>query len=210
MSLFGDYKQALEPLMAENDGANSGGSQGGGNAGDSGNNAQEGGDEGDEPKLTLTQAELDKLIAKRLERDRKAREAEQRKEQTKAQLSEEQRKIAEAAEKEARAAEREKAAAQRELKAEARAQALELGIRRDRLDAALRLADLDDALEDGTVNEKAVRKALEKVLKDYPEWSDGGAEAQARNIGGGSNPGGSSAKSTLDMNAAIRRKAGRF
>lgn len=71
------------------------------------------------------------------------------------------------------------------VQAEAKAVALSLGIKSERVPYALRMADLSDVdvSDEGEPDEAAIKKALETVLKDIPELkaetttaSNGGAE----------------------------------
>ncbi len=57
------------------------------------------------------------------------------------------------------------------VRVEAKEQAIALGVRVDRSDYAVRLADLSkvEVDENGEVDESAVREALEQILNDFPE-----------------------------------------
>jgi|BioPla2DNA2_1021312.scaffolds.fasta_scaffold23452_2 hypothetical protein len=57
------------------------------------------------------------------------------------------------------------------VRAEAMVQAVGLNVRPDRIDYAIRLADLSkvEVDENGQVDETAVREALEQILNDFPE-----------------------------------------
>ncbi len=57
------------------------------------------------------------------------------------------------------------------VRVEAKEQAIALGVRVDRSDYAIRLADLSkvEVDENGQVDETAVREALEQILNDFPE-----------------------------------------
>ena len=58
-----------------------------------------------------------------------------------------------------------KTANRRVVETEAKVAALELGARTDRINSILKLADLPDEPD-----AEAVKKAVEKVISDYPEW----------------------------------------
>jgi len=159
---------------------------------------------GDEPKLT--QAEVNKLIERRLGRARKAWEKEQEEARKKEQMTTEERLKAEKEEAEKKALEREASANARTIKAEAKALAASLGVKPERINYAVRLADLSgiEVDDDGEPDTKAIKSALEQVTKDLPELK--GAPGK---IGDPSNPGGGSGGGKADMNALIRRRSGR-
>lgn len=55
--------------------------------------------------------------------------------------------------------------------AEAKLNALTAGVRADRVDSVLRLADLSSVVaDDGTVDEGALKAAVDAVIETYPEW----------------------------------------
>src|SRR5690606_24567870 len=120
---------------------------------------------------TFTQAELDAIIAKRLARERKAWEQQLEEERRKAAMTEAERLKAEKEEAERRAQEAQQQAAQRLVQAEAKVVAVELGVKPDRIPYVLRLADLSsvDVGDDGVVDAKELRDAIEAVLRDVPE-----------------------------------------
>src|SRR5690606_10229090 len=120
---------------------------------------------------TITQEELDRIIQQRLQRERKKWEQQLEEERRKAAMTEAERLKAEKEEAERRAQEVQAAAHRRIIQAEAKAQALALGVRPERLEYVLRLADLSDVAvgDDVEPDEAATRAALEKVLNDLPE-----------------------------------------
>jgi hypothetical protein len=82
---------------------------------------------------------------------------------------------------------------------EATAKALAAGARQDRVEAVLRLADLDDVVdEDGNPDGKAIDAAIKAVLKDYSEFRNG-----SPNVGAATSPGNEpqAKKSVADMSA---------
>jgi len=120
---------------------------------------------------TITQEELDRIIQQRLQRERKKWEQQIEEERRKAAMTEAERLKAEKEEAERKAQEAQAAAHRRIIQAEAKAQALALGVRPDRLEYALRLADLSEVEvgDDGEPDAAAIKAALEKVLNDLPE-----------------------------------------
>lgn len=140
-----------------------------------------------------SQDDFDKAFARKLEKEREklrkelATEAEAAKK--KAAMDEATRLKTEMEERDHKANEREKAANQRAVRSEAKVQALDAGANPKRVTAVLDLArkalsevEVDD---DGEPDVKAVRKAIEATLKEYPEFKSGAS------IGGaGSNPAG--------------------
>lgn len=166
------------------DGSNAGGDGDGGDDGDGDDNA------GDDGK-TFTQAELDAIVKRRLARAKKEADAEREEAERKAKMDENERLKAEKQEAERKAQDAIAAANARAVRAEAKAQAASLGVKPDRLDYVLKLADLTEIEpdEDGEIDTKAVKAAVERVLKDLPELKGDGAGAGAN--GGEFNGGGS-------------------
>lgn len=191
-------------------GSNDGGTDADGSGQDTGDGGQ--GHAGTTPTdggKTFTQAELDAIIAKRLARERKAWEQQLEEERKKAQMTEAERLKAEKEEAERRAKEAEAAANQRLIQAEAKVVALELGIKPERVAYAIRLANLSDVEvgENGQVDTKALKAALEQVIKDIPELKGTSTPAKSGTDFQGGLPKGGDTNSI--MNALIRRKAGR-
>jgi len=146
------------------------GAQDGGNVNDSGQ-ATAGQDAPKSDVKTITQEELDRIIQQRLQRERKKWEQQIEEERRKAAMTEAERLKAEKEEAERKAQEAQAAAHRRIIQAEAKAQALALGVRPERIEYALRLADLSevDVGDDGEPDVAAIKAALEKVLNDLPE-----------------------------------------
>lgn len=163
LQLFGDSAEGGDSNAGSNDGGN-GGDGGQGSAGDSGDAGKSGG-------KTFTQDELDAILAKRLARERKAWEQQIEEERKKQQMSVEERLKAEKEEAEKRAQAAQEAANQRLIHAEARVQAVTLGIKPERIAYALKLADLSgvEVDEQGNPDAAAIKSALEAVLNDLPE-----------------------------------------
>lgn len=164
---------------------------------------------GDKGGKVFTQEELDAIIAKRLARERKAWEQQLEEERRKAQMTEAERLKAEKEEAERRAKEAEAAANQRLIQAEAKVVALELGIKPERVAYAIRLANLSDVEvgENGKVDTKALKAALEQVIKDIPELKGTSTPAKSGADFQGGLP--KTGDTNSIMNALIRRKAGR-
>lgn len=151
---------------------NAGGDTGGGTGdGDPGKAGDGGSDAGKGGGKTFTQDELDAILTKRLARERKAWEQQIEEERKKQQMSVEERLKAEKEEAEKRAQAAQEAANQRLIHAEARVQAVTLGIKPERITYALKLADLSgvEVDEQGNPDAAAIKAALETVLKDLPE-----------------------------------------
>lgn len=185
-------------------GGGEGGDKGGkGGAADNGG----GGDGNRDAGKTFTQDELDAILTKRLAREQKSWEAKVEEEKKRANMTDQEKlkAAAEEAEKKGKAAV--DLANQRLVTAEAKAQALALGVKPEKIPHLLKLADLSaaDVDDKGNVSEKVVKQALEAVLKDLPELKGGGPGGL--NMGGNPPGGGSSASG--GMNAFIRRAAGR-
>jgi len=186
---------------ADNSGIDTTGDGGQGHAGD-----------GAAPKgdvKTFTQEELDRLIQQRLQRERKKWEQQLEEERRKAAMTEAERLKAEKEEAERRAKEAEAVANQRLIQAEAKVVALELGIKPERVAYAIRLANLSDVEvdENGQVDTKALKAALEQVIKDIPELKGTSTPAKSGADFQGGLPKAGDTNSI--MNALIRRKAGR-
>jgi len=179
LQLFADEGGDNGPNAGGNDGGNSG-DGGQGNAGDSGD-AGKGG-------KTFTQDELDAILAKRLARERKAWEQQIEEERKKAAMTEAERLKAEKEEAERKAQAAQEAANRRLINAEARVQAVALGVKPERVDYALRLADLSsvEVDENGNPDAAGIKAAIEAVLKDLPELKG----QTAANKSGGEFPGG--------------------
>ncbi|MEK3988001.1 scaffolding protein [Paenibacillus sp. FSL K6-3166] len=179
------------------------------------------------PDKTFTQADLDRIVAERLARDRKGREdyddiktkltalelAEA--ERAKADLTETERLAAdlEAARIKAQEAEDRGAAAittanKRLINAEFKALAREKNVPADRLAAALKLADLSSASVDNEGNAIGVKEAVEALIVAEPYLV---AETKPKPIGGGGggNPDEDERK-TLEAQLSEARKAKDF
>lgn len=186
--------------------AGSGGGDGADKGGKGGAADKGGGDGNRDAGKTFTQDELDAILTKRLSREQKAWEAKVEDEKKKAAMTDQEKlkAAAEEAEKKGKAAV--ELANQRLVTAEAKAQALALGVKPEKIPHLLKLADLSaaDVDDKGNVNEKVVKQAIEAVLKDLPELKAGGPGGLNM---GGQPPGGGAANG--GMNAFIRRAAGR-
>lgn len=210
---FYAYWYSYLPMLDADAGNGGSGDAGQGNDSNSGGDSSQAGDGdgvrgGDKPSgKTFTQDELDKIIAKRIARERKDWDAKVEEEKRKAAMTEAERLKAEKDEAEKAASERVSAANKRVIRAEASVQAAQLGIKPERIKHALKLADLSaiEVGDDGEPDGKAIKSALEAVLKEMPELK--GASDAASRSGGTFN--GNSGNGNADMNALIRRAAGR-
>jgi hypothetical protein len=137
---------------------------------------------------TFTQAELDAIIAKRLARERKQWEQQLEEQRKKEQMSAEERLKAEKEEAEKKAQQIQQTANQRLIQAEAKVIAAELGVKPNRINYLLKLADLSgvEVGEDGGIDSNAIKDALNTVLADFPELKGAGGGS----VGGAGNPGG--------------------
>jgi alanyl-tRNA synthetase len=183
-------------------GAGTGG-EGGGAGGAAGSG--DGGQGGAAGGKTFTQEDIDAIVTRRLAREQKTWETKLEDEKKKASMTEQEKLKAAAEESEKKGKTAVEAANKRIVAAEARVIASELGVKSDRIGHLLKLADLSgaDVDEKGEVNTKAVKQAIEAVLKDLPELKGGGPGGF--NLGGG--PGSKGAAG--GMNSFIRQAAGR-
>jgi len=151
---------------------------------------------------TFTQAELDAIIEKRLARAAKEKEKALEDERKRATMTETEKLRAAKEEAEAKATQALAAANEVLIRAEVKSIAADMGLVDG--DAAYALIDRDSVeLKNGKVT--GVKEALEALAKEKP-WIKKG-EAKAGSVGAGTNPGSSNSKT--DMNAFIRRAAGR-
>ncbi|MEW9697951.1 scaffolding protein [Paenibacillus sp. SI8] len=203
---------------------------GGGGGNDDGNGE---GDDAGKRMVTMTQADLDALIAREKARAKKPfadyddikAERERLKqaeaERSKAELSEKERLEAEKKEAvdKAQAAEeaREKAlttANQRLIKSEFRALARESGIRPDALDDAFKLADTSAVSVDDDGNVVGVKDVIEALVKDKPYLAEVKKEPTPKKIGEGTNHADDKTQKTAEQllaDAADKaRKSGRI
>lgn len=133
---------------------------------------------------TLTQGEVNAIIAREKAAWKRAAEEERRK----AEMTEAERLKAEKAEAEAKATESAKAAGARIVRTEARAALADAGVKAERRDYALRMLDLSavDVDDSGDVDGKAIADAVGKLLADIPELKSGaGAAAGGSEMNGG-------------------------
>jgi hypothetical protein len=150
---------------------------------------------------TFTQAEVNEIIEKRLARAAKEKEKALEDERKKAAMTETERLRAAKEEAEAQAAKTLAAANEILIRAEVKSIAADMGLVDG--DAAYALIDRDSVeLKNGKVT--GVKEALEALAKEKPWIKKGEAKGS---VGAGTNPGSSNSKT--DMNAFIRRAAGR-
>lgn len=151
------------------------------------NNQGDGGEPKGEATVTMTQAELDRLLAARAKRAEKAAAEKLEAERAKAEMSEAERLKAEKDEAEKKAQAALAAANARVLRAEARVAASAAGVRADRLDYALKLIDLDgiEVDDNGTVDSAALAKAVKTLLSDFPELGAAQGTAAGGDFQGG-------------------------
>lgn len=182
------------------DGGSGGGgedSQGGTGSGDEGK-----GDEGNKGnEKNFTQAELNRILAKQKKELLESIEAEKKK----AAMTESERLKAEKEEAEKKAKQSMDAANARMVAAEAKAAAIALGVKPDKVTYLLKLADLSaiEPAEDGSIDVKAVNAAIETVLKDLPELKGSTGTQQGGSDFSGGN-GGSEKPKTLGEALRLR------
>jgi hypothetical protein len=157
-----------------NDGAGSGGTPDSTKDDGANKDANQGGDTGNtstkQDGKTFTQAELDDIIGKRLERERKAWETKNEEDKKKAAMDEATRLKAEKDEADGRATEATKRADAVTVKADVKVQLLAAGVKPERLNAALKLIETDGVtVTDGEADAKAVKALVDGFAKDYPE-----------------------------------------
>lgn len=172
LQLFAD--EGGDPNAGGDDGGSGDGGQGSAGGGDGGSAGKGGG-------KTFTQDDLDAILAKRLARERKQWEQQLEEERKKAAMTETEKLKAEKEDAERRAQEAQMAANQRLIHAEARVQAVTLGIKPERIAYALKLADLSgvEVDEQGNPDAAAIKAALEAVLNDLPELRGVAAPAKS-------------------------------
>lgn len=196
-----------QPFMAP-DGGGDGGAGGEGGNGGAGN----GNGDGDQNNnagggaAKFSQEDVDAIITKRLAREQKAWEAKLEEEKKKANMTEQEKLKAAAEEAEKKGKVAVDAANARIIAAEAKVQAAALGVKPEKVAYVLKLADLSGVAVDdnGNIDEKEVKKAVEKVTKDLPELLAGGTGGA--NLRG--NPGGKAGQGG-GMNAFLRQATGR-
>lgn len=181
------------------------------------------------PEKTFTQADLDRIVADRLARDRKGREdyddiktkltalEKAEAEREAAKLTETERLQAEKADAEKKAQEAESkgtaalaAANQRLIDAEFKVLARELNVPAERLTAALKLADLTGASVDDAGNVTGVKEAVEALIAENAYLV---AEVKPKEIGkpsGGGDPHDKTKEQRLKEAAEKARKTGRI
>lgn len=168
-------------LLDADDGVGSGGASSGG----SGDPNAAGGDSAANgtplDSRTFTQAELDKIIGDRLKRERKDWETKLEDEKKKAAMTEADKLKAEREEADKHAAAKTEAANKRIITAEAKLALQAAGIKPERIPAALKLADLSSVIvgDDGEPDAGAIKAAVARVSKDFPEIITGGRMPKA-------------------------------
>ena len=166
--------------------------------------AGDGGAAGGDQK-SFSQADVDRVVSQRLAREQKSWETKLEERTKQANMTAEEKLKAAAQEAEGKGKAAIEAANGRLVHAEARIVASDLGVPAAKIPYLLKMADLSAAEVDdkGELNAKAVKQAIEAVLKDLPELK--GAGAGSANLGGNPNIKGTA----RDMNSFIRRSSGR-
>jgi hypothetical protein len=171
------------------DGGQGGGDGSGGGDGGQGGTGGQGGDNGGQgDNKSFTQDELNRILAKQKKEWQQTLEEEKKK----AAMTETERLKAEKDEADKKAQLATEAANNRIIQAEAKAEALGLGIKADKVHLALKLADLSGVEVDanGVVDNKAVQAAINAVLKDLPELKGAAQQQQGgQDFSGGNGQG---------------------
>lgn len=186
---------ALLALDPDGDGDGGDGSDGddtGDGDGDGGDDTDSDGDDGDDgDEKKLTQAEVDAILSKRLKDERRKWDADAKAAADREKMDEAQRAQAEKEDAEKRANDAISTANKRLVTADVKTAASAAGVRPERVAAFLRHVDTDDIEvdDDGNVDDKAVKSAVDKALKDVPEFKAGkGAGKSGGDLNGGDPP----------------------
>jgi hypothetical protein len=159
---------------------------------------------------TFTQAELDAMIQKRLDK-----QANSLKSQWEQELETKQKQEKMTAEDLAKAAQKEaeeklsKAVIEANNKvknAEAKALSIELGVKPEKVSYLLKLADLESVEidEGGAIDQESLKASIEAVLKDLPELKG----TTANNGGGNFNGAGGGQKKPSNLSEALAQRFG--
>lgn len=210
-------KRTFKPLLAVNlqhfaEGDDNSGNSNNDNNGTSDNantgDSDNGGDNSGQDTDDQEQKKIDDIVKKRLERERKKLEKEwQQKledEKKREQMTTEERLKTEKADAEKKANEAVEAANKKIVTAEAKAAAIELGVKPEKVKYLLKLADLNDIDidDEGEVDAKTLQAALNEVLNDMPEL-----KGTVQSKGGGDfNNGNTALKKPLGLKDALRQK----
>lgn len=216
--MFRNYVQSMlmgqpyQPMFDADKGGGAGSGEGGqeGSGGEGGEGSQGGeggaagegsGGEGDKPTFDeKQQAEIDKIIARTIAKERskadKAAKDAVAEAERKAKLTAEQKAEEDRKDRERLAAEKEQKANTRIVNLEIKDVARELGVSSKKLERFLKVVDREDLEvdEDGNVDRKKVESAVKAVLADMPEFK--GVE-QKQGPGGDFGGGGDGAKYSL-------------
>lgn len=148
--------------------------------------------------VSMSQADLDALIGKRLSLAKAEWEKDAETKADRDKMDEADRLKAEKADAEKATQDAMTKANERIVRASAKVTAVDLGANPKRVDALLRLADLTDVTvgDDGEPDAPAVKAALEAALKEYPEFKASAAKGNGAS-GGEHKSGGDSKPSSL-------------
>lgn len=147
-------------------------------------------DAGETGEKLLTQEQFDKTLTKRLAQERRAWEADAEEKRKKAEMTEAERLKAEKDEADRKATAATDAANARIVKTEARAALADAGVKAERRDYALRMLELSSVTVDdaGNPDAKALKAAVEALLKDIPELKGAGTAAAGAEFPAGGQP----------------------
>jgi len=140
---------------------------------------------GNAKTITLTQEELDRLIAARAKRAARQAEEQVRREREREEMSELERLKAELADWKEKAQAVQREALVRQAQALAVEALADAGVPGARRAYALRMMDLSEAIGDDGLDETAVRRAVKNLLNDIPELAGGGQPRAGGDFSGG-------------------------
>jgi len=163
-------------------------------------------EEKQEPAKTFSQQEIDKIIEKRLSRERKAWKKQVDDEKLKAQMTNEEKLKAEKVEAENKASEAIVKANQRLVKSEILNKAANLGV--IDTDAAYKLLDKDDIEIDDDGNITGVEEAIKTLITAKP-YLIKKTSSEDTNKSGDDQQGSNNKKKSVSLNDLIRRATGR-
>jgi hypothetical protein len=178
-------------------------------AGDGSDKGAAAGDGDQAKQVTMSQAEFDALIDKRLAKARKSWDDEAKTKADRDKLDETERLKAEKADAEKQAADRTATAHKRIARTEAKAAAIAAGVNEDRVERFLRNVDLDGDLvnDEGEPDLKAIRKAVGDALREVPEFKTPAKQGGGRSGGEFNGGQGGNARATTIEDAVNKRMA---
>lgn len=192
--------------------AGTGGSGDTGTGGDSGagdaNKADQDNSGADKAKtVTMTQAELDDLITKAKAKAKKAAEDDAKTAADRAKMDEAERLKAEKADADKATAAAKREALEAKVEVAAERYALAADVDPKRVARFLKVADLTDLealTQDGAPDEKAIKRAVDAAVKEWPEFKSNGDGGKGRSGADMNGDGGQAKAATLEDAVAAR------